>query len=360
MSGKLTHHDTDNQVIFDKTSNPTLAPILEDIQSNIILPFHLPIHQRQRVFSEKMKSSLRTDPVYVEIDGYEHKFSHIDVNSLPASRPITWAALRAMESAEDWNNLGRLLAGMHKAGRRYTETDFVKMIRLAGSKGQIYTIIEAARQVRKTGFKLDTREKVGEVLHFVQMRAAVTGWEKETTEQSLRWAEMVLEIIQDEKHMRPKNDPAVEHDQVISWPLHRDHQVLGALLHLSAVLAVKHNEGKDVDGKVALYGQKLSKAWPAGKGLKTLYHEGGYKNSVSGVAYLVDSRTQYLSIASPILHGLLQAGRVAKPGMARELQAIAKTLGAEVMQAVNDNSYPAERGMATYNTLFQSGEATNA
>ncbi|KAF9872735.1 hypothetical protein CkaCkLH20_09914 [Colletotrichum karsti] len=345
----------DNQVIFDKTSNAKLAPILESIQSSIILPYYLPVHQRQRVFSEKMKHSLRSNPVYVEVDGYEHRFDHIDTHSIPASRAITWEALRAMESPEDWKNFGRLLAGMSVAGRRYTPVDFAKMIRIAGSKGQIYSIIEAARQVRHTYFKLDTREKVGMVMHYVQMRAAASGWDKEMTEQSLRWAEMVLEMVQDEKHQF-KHNPAVEPQQEISWPLHRDPQVIGAVLHLSAVLAVKHNDGKDVDGKVALYAQKLTKTWPSEKGLKTLYHDAAYENEVNGVKYLTE-RTPYLSIASPILHGLLMAGRVVQGGPAKQLKAISKTLGTEVMEAVNDNSVPAQRGMDAYNLLFQSGEA---
>ncbi|KAH0421591.1 hypothetical protein CcaCcLH18_13341 [Colletotrichum camelliae] len=346
-------HQNSNQVMFDKTSNPGLAPILEEIQSNIILPFHLPIHQRQRVFSPKMKNSLRTDPVYVEVDGQEHKFTHIDQDALPPSREITWKALREMQTAEDWNNFGRLLAGMRIAGRRYSQVDFAKMVRLAGSKGQIFTIIEAARQVRKTGFKLDTSEKVNETLHYVQMRAAESGWDKELTEQSLRWAEMVIEMIEDDKH-KLKHDPTVKRGQQVRWPLHRDPQVLGAALHLAAVLAVKHNEGKDVDGKVARYAKQVAERWPADKGLKKLHPREAYKNYQTGVAYLASSRTQYLASASPILHGLFLAARVVDQPTAEKLQAIAATLGAEVKQAVDGDSTPAERGLSTYNTLFES------
>ncbi|KAL0931923.1 uncharacterized protein CTRU02_212876 [Colletotrichum truncatum] len=346
----------DNQVIFDKTSTPGLAPILEEIQSSIILPFYLPIHQRKRVFSEKMKNSLRSDPVYIEVDGHEHKFSFIDEDSLPASRAITWKALRAMQTAEDWNNFGRLLSGMRTAGRRYSEIDFVKMIRLAGIKGQIYTIIEAARQVRKTGLKLDTSEKVNEILHFVQMRAANSGWEKEKTEQALRWTEMVLEMLEDEKHI-PKKNSGVEPSQQMRWPLHKDPQVLGAALHLSAVLAVKHNEGKDVDGKVARYATQIVNRWPVDAGLRQLHPEGAYENRTSGVAYLINSRTQYLAAASPILHGLLLATRVVDQPTAQKLQAIANKLGVEVKKEVENNAYPAERGLATYSTLFESGKS---
>ncbi|TDZ24138.1 hypothetical protein Cob_v003091 [Colletotrichum orbiculare MAFF 240422] len=340
-----------NQVIFDKTSTPALAPILEEIQSKIILPFHLPVHQRKRVFSEKLKNTLRTDPVYVEVDGYEHKFDHINRDSLPASRTITWKALRAMETAEDWNNFGRLLAGMHHAGRRFTDVDAVKMIRLAGVKGQVYTIIEAARQVRKTGFRLDTSEKVNETLHSVQMRAAGAAWDQDKTEQALRWTEMVLAMLEDKAHQPKHRD--VPSDEQLRFPLHKDPQVVAAALHISAVLAVKHNDGKDVGGKVAKYAAQVLKRWPAGAGLKNLHPEGAYKNRESGVAYLVESRTQYLAAASPILHGLLLAARVVDKQTAQRLKAISDALGLEVNQEVENDQGPAARGLATYQTLFQ-------
>ncbi|OLN85803.1 hypothetical protein CCHL11_09204 [Colletotrichum chlorophyti] len=346
------------QVIFDKTTTPGLAPILEEIQSNIILPYYLPIHQRKRVFSEKAKHRLKNDPVYLEIDGLEHRFAHINEESLPASRDITWKALRAMQTPDDWNNFARLLSGMRNAGRHYSQTDFAKMIRIAGAQGQIYTIIDAARQVRKTGLRLDNSEKVNEVLHFVQMRAVDAEWDKEKTEQALRWTEIVLEMLEDESH-KPDNRKLkkrlAEQGQVPHrFELFKDPQILGAALHLSAVLAVKHNEGKDVGGKVEAFARKVVARWPAGKGLLELHPEEAYADRADGVAYLVNSRTQYLSYASPILHGLLLATRVVEKPLAQRLQGIAAALGAEVKDVVENQNFPAERGLKTYNALFGS------
>ncbi|WYZ40633.1 hypothetical protein EsH8_IV_000974 [Colletotrichum jinshuiense] len=345
------------QVVFDKTTTPGLAPILEEIQSNIILPYYLPIHQRKRVFSEKLKHRLKNDPVYLEIDGLEHRFSHINEESLPPSRDITWKALRAMQTPDDWNNFGRLLSGMRNAGRHYSQTDFAKMIRIAGAQGQIYTIIEAARQVRKTGLRLDNSEKVNEVLHFVQMRAVESEWDKEKTEQALRWTEMVLEMLEDKSHTpsdrklkKRQQEEAVQE----RFSLYQDPQILGAALHLSAVLAVKHNEGKDIDGKVADYAKKVVEGWPAGKGLLQLHPEEAYADRADGVSYLVNSRTQYLSYASPILHGLFLAARVVEKPLADSLQTIAAALGAEVKNVVENQNFPAERGLKTYNALFGS------
>ncbi|KAK1691512.1 hypothetical protein BDP55DRAFT_542566 [Colletotrichum godetiae] len=350
------------QVLFDKTTTPGLGPILEEIQTNIILPYHLPIHQRKRVFSEKLKHRLKNDPVYLEIDGLEHRFNHINEEALPPSRDITWKALRAMETPQDWNNFGRLLSGMRTAGRHYSQTDFAKMIRIAGQQGQIYTIIEAARQVRKTGMKLDNSEKVNEVLHFVQMRAIESEWDQEKTKQALRWSEIVLEMLEDKGHAPNarklrKRQLATQEGGVTEqerFALYNDPQILGAALHLSAVLAVKHNDSKDVDGKVGRLAKKLVERWPAGKGLLQLHPAEAYADRVDGVAYLVHSRTQYLSYASPILHGLFLAARVVEKPLADRLNAIAAALGPEVKDVAENQTFPAERGLKTYNALFGS------
>ncbi|KAK6209564.1 hypothetical protein QIS74_11148 [Colletotrichum tabaci] len=338
------------QVIFDKTTSPGLGPILEEIQSNIILPYHLPIHQRKRVFSEKLKHRLKSDPVYLEIDGLEHRFSHINKEALPPSRELTWKALRAMQTPQDWNNFVRLLSGMRNAGRNYSQADFSKMISIAGEQGQIYTIIDAARQVRKTGLRLDNSEKVNMVLHFVQMRAVESDWDKEITEQSLRWTEMVLEMVEDPNHALVKE----KRMKLVGRPrLANDPQILAAALHLSAVLAVKHNGGNDIDGKVAKYATRVAKLWPASKGLLKLSRESAYDDRENGLAYLVNSRDMYLSCASPIMHGLFMASRVVEKPLADKLRAISKTLATEVKIAVEWQVAPAERGLKTYKALFQ-------
>ncbi|GJC95103.1 hypothetical protein ColKHC_03929 [Colletotrichum higginsianum] len=338
------------QIIFDKTTSPGLGPILEEIQSNIILPYHLPIHQRKRVFSEKLKHRLKSDPVYLEIDGLEHRFSHINKETLPPSRELTWKALHAMQTPQDWNNFVRLLSGMRNAGRRYSQADFAKMICIAGDQGQIYTIIDAARQVRKTGLRLDNSEKANMVLHFVQMRAVESGWDKEITEQALRWTEMVLEMVEDPNHelVKEKRMKLVGQTRLANDP-----QILAAALHLSAVLAVKHNGGKDIDGKVAKYATRVAKLWPASKGLLKLGRDCAYDNRENGLAYLVNSRDLYLSCASPILHGLFMASRVVEKPLAEKLRAISKTLAVEVKIAVEWQVAPAERGLKAYKALFQ-------
>ncbi|KAJ0162558.1 hypothetical protein CTA2_4379, partial [Colletotrichum tanaceti] len=321
------------KVIFDKNTSPDLSPILEEIQSNIILPYHLPIHQRKRVFSEKLKHRLKSDPVYLEIDGLEHRFSHINKDTLPPSREMTWKALQAMQTPRDWNNFTRLLSGMRNAGRRYSQDDYLKMIHIAGDQGQIYTIIDAARQVHKTGLRFDDLEKVNLVLYFVQMRAVESDWDKKKTEQALRWSEMVFEMLEDPKHRPKERDTcSLRHSRRWKCPFLYDPLIRSALLHLSAVLAVKHNDGKDIDGKVANYATQVVDEWPWQGGLIEVQRQSARREDT----YLIDSLTQYLSHASPILHGLYMAARVVEDPLAERVSAIAEALAIEVNEAVRE------------------------
>lgn len=343
------------QHLFDEPSNEKLRKTLDDIQKYIILPSHMKSRQRNRIFDrrDKAKTGIRKDPVYVAVDDVEFKYGeHIPGRDMPKAREMTWKALKSMRTPADWDNFARLLAGMRRAKRRYNDVDYAKMLRIAGSKGQVFTILEAARQVRKTGFKIDTSEKANELMHFIQMRAAASGWDKEKTQQALRWAEMVLEMVEDPLHRAAPN-PDVPEEQRLRYPLWEDPQVLGAALHLAAVNAVKHNGGQDADGKVAKYAREVVKRWPAGRGLRSLHPKGAYHNRMSGVAYLSESRTQYLAVAAPILHGLLLATRVVEKPLADKLQAIANGLAPEVNRQVAITHYPAKRGMAAYNMLFK-------
>jgi hypothetical protein len=335
-----------NEVLFSDASSQELDNVLSEILHKIILPARLPPPQQKRVYQKSAKDSLKRDPVIIEVEGYEHRFEHIDKlgGDVPNSSKILFQALRLMETKADWDNLTRLLSGMNKAGRRWNSADHSKMIRLAGSKGQIYSIIEAARQVRRTNFKVDTPEQLSELLHWVQMKAVDSNWDADATAKALRWSEMVLEILQDSKH---KSTPVTG-----QAPLHRDPQVLGAILHLAAARAVKHQEGKDVGGKVTEYAKAVVAQWPADKGLKSLYPEELNSDKKNGTWYLLQSRTQYLATAGPILSGLKLAMQVVEPSLAAQLKPIAATLEAEANGIVAQKDVRAARGEATWEKLF--------
>ncbi|KAG6038933.1 hypothetical protein E4U41_003500 [Claviceps citrina] len=189
------------RAIFSETENAELNKILHRIQETIILPAHLPEKQRQIVFDPKKRSFLEQNPIVIEVDGLEHKFSSIDrFKGVENSKTALSKALYNMHNADDWANLGTLLAGYKKAGIRLKPNNYGKIVRLAGTRGHIYTVIECAKQADKTGLYLNTPEVVVRVLAYVNDKISNSSGAAIETKQALKWAEIVLDLLQRPEH----------------------------------------------------------------------------------------------------------------------------------------------------------------
>lgn len=190
------------RAVFAETDNSDLNAILRTIQEKIILPAYLPEKQRKLVFDPKMRSYLEQNPVVIEVEGLEHKFSSIDrFKGIENSKAILAKALGNMHTSEDWKNLGTLLAGYKKAGIKLKPDHWGKVVRVAGSRGQIYAVIECAKQSDKTGLLLTNRETVVRVLAYVNDKTAANPGDVAEARQALRWAEQVLDLLQRPEHM---------------------------------------------------------------------------------------------------------------------------------------------------------------
>ncbi|KAK5990102.1 hypothetical protein PT974_08366 [Cladobotryum mycophilum] len=189
------------RAIFAETDNAELNTILTTIQEKIILPAYLPEKQRKMVFDPKMKSHLEQNPVIIEVEGLEHKFSSIDrFKGVENSKGILNRALHSMQSQEDWANLGTLLAGYRKAGIRLKADHWGKIVRMAGKSGNIYAVIECAKQADKTGLRFINGESVVRVLSFVNGKVTDSNFGVDETTQALKWAELVLDLLQRPDH----------------------------------------------------------------------------------------------------------------------------------------------------------------
>lgn len=189
------------RAVFSETDNVELNNVLNTIQEKIILPAHLPEKQRKIVFDPKKRSHLEQNPIIIEVDGLEHKFSSIDrFKGIENSKKALSKALDNMESTEDWINLGTLLAGYKKAGIRLKADHWGKIVRVAGTKGHIYAVIECAKQSDKTGLVLNKPELVVRVLAFVNDKITESSWNAGETKQALVWAQKVLDLLQRPEH----------------------------------------------------------------------------------------------------------------------------------------------------------------
>lgn len=364
---------------FLPSSSPELDDILETIRLKILVPSYLRAEQQRQLFSPKYREKLRADPITLEIDGQVLRFTGMDrLRDLPNARASLRDALGRMTTREDFDNLPRLLEGLHNAHRRLRPADYARIARRAGERGCIYTVIESARTVRRTGFRLDASETVAEILTHVQLRAVDGGWQDSQTRQSLVWAEMVVDMLEDPQHERKTTPtPAPVSASVAaaatnitnptppppppSFPLARDPQVLAARLHLAAVVADKFAaaEGEE-DGdktaavdKVARYASELVRLWPAGKGLRDLHPAALYTDRRGEMHYLNEDN-KFLGVTAPLLHGLDTAITVLRANdqadLAGELQTRRDALGTEVTAALA--AAPDRRGAAVYNKFY--------
>ncbi|RTE78127.1 hypothetical protein BHE90_007417 [Fusarium euwallaceae] len=189
--------------IFAKTENTQLNEALGTIQEKIILPAYLPRKQRELVFNPKMRSFIQQNPVVIELDGLEHKFTTIDrFTEIPNSKKALGEVLGLMETREDWDNIGTLLAGYKKAGIRLQSYHYDKIIRKAGQSKQTYAIIECAKQSGKTGLFLTRKNHLVLLLADINNKITSPSGEANESAQALKWIELVLDLIQRPEHQQ--------------------------------------------------------------------------------------------------------------------------------------------------------------
>lgn len=355
---------------FTPTSDPALDANLEKTYRKIIVPSYLNFESRRKIYNADFKEALRINPITIEVGGEEHRFTYTDpMQELPNVRKLAHESIGLMKTPADFQNLPRLLEGLHRAGRRLKPDEYARMARLAGEQGCVYTIIECARLVRRTGFRLDTSEIVSQILYNLEMKAVDSKWDEAQTRQALAWSEQVIDLLQDENHGRQYKAPGVgamgaalpgstaataihPNPPQITIPLSRDPQILASRLHLAAVVADKFTEGVDADGKVSRYATELVQLWPAGgKGLRSLHAPEAYQVRRGEMSYLNDD-SKFLGIAAPILYGLETAVRVLggsqgdSAALVGELQSRLDAVKAEVDAALVN--VPGRRGAAIY------------
>ncbi|KAF4968259.1 hypothetical protein FSARC_4350 [Fusarium sarcochroum] len=183
--------------VFAETENPELNEVLIKVQEKIILPAYLPPTQRELVFDPKKSTFIQQNPVIIELDGLEHKFSTIDrFTEVPNSKKAFHEVVDLMKTKEDWDNLGTLLAGYKKAGIRLHRDQYARMIRQAGVEGQPYTIIECAKQAQKTGLYLKYKDWVVILLTHINEKIIKPNGEGNDALHALKWNMLVWDLIQ--------------------------------------------------------------------------------------------------------------------------------------------------------------------
>ncbi|KAI1505537.1 hypothetical protein F5X99DRAFT_368391 [Biscogniauxia marginata] len=318
---------------FTPASSPELDELLNTIRTKIILPSYLPQNQRKKIASKKYEKTLQADPIIMEIDGEVFKFRHLDnTTDIPSTRHSVIQAISQFNAPQDFSNLVPLFEGIANTGYKFDEGFYCKIIRIMGIRGHITSIIECARRVKTTNFRLDTSEKVNNILHYVQMMAIESEPERREIQirKSLRWAELVIEMVQEEDH-----EPRLTKDEVLvagELPLDRDPMVLLAPLHLAALLAKYETAESELRDKIVDYAEDIVSLWPEQKKLRQV-QPGELYGEEGPLAYLMENN-KFVIIATPLLHGLDSAIEYVEPALAEKLRSRRNILAGEIQEAM--------------------------
>lgn len=283
---------------FSKTESPELDNLLSAFRNNVFFPARLTPDHKRLVYRKRHAALLQEDPVTVNIAGELFRLKPIDrTKDLPSHTTGLIKAVSLMKTKQDWNNLIPLLAGWKTSPYKLDSETKERLTRKAGQAGRIDKLVECAKRVDYTGFKLDCPHIVTEMVWYASYNAALSDWQVKETAKALSMVEQISYLLEDSKHAGgyeiADEDPRVRPE------------LIGTLLQLSSVYVTRYQEGKDEDGKVKKYAERLRAVLEAGE-----------KFLVSGTCDKWGEDHVYLYRITPVIQGMQLAAKLLKPGSA--------------------------------------------
>jgi hypothetical protein len=218
------------------------------------MPAHLSKAQRNLIFRPTRKKELEAEPIIANIAEEEFPLEHINTEERP-SIVTTFNNALALMQPKDCNNIPNLLQGLHNAKINWGYTKIRPVLAVLVKHGREDVIMECLRRVKDTRMQMDTLWKTTAVMHGLIERTMKNGWGEAQTKKALERVERVAIMLEDPAH-------AGELPSTNEWDPRNKSEAIGILLEIAAVRVSKHTDGKDEDGKVADYANRLVNAAP--------------------------------------------------------------------------------------------------
>lgn len=158
-----------------------------------------------------------------------------------------------MTESGEWGNLAPFLEGLKVAKRKLGGWQVEKMVRRANEGGRQGVVLEVLRRGGRTGVGLADVRVCREVMRGAVLRAKQGGWSEEGVEKGVRHAENVWELMWDGRR--------VEEQRKVGVDPRRRPEIVGVLVLMHAVKAVRLEGGKDEEGLVEKYTEIMLKGW---------------------------------------------------------------------------------------------------
>jgi hypothetical protein len=227
--------------------------MLNRFREEIFIPFGLGQKQQRLIFRPKYNHRLDEEPVTVTVGDEKILLRAMDRQSLPRKEEIV-PLVKKMKTTKDWEQVIPLLIGLRMSRRYLKDARWEWLVRMAGNANAIGIMLECARQAERTGFRLDRHGIVQKLIFALHSKARAADFKGPETARALSLAEQAVSMMEWPEHINTK----------LSEDPKRKPFVIGALLELSAARAHDEFEGKDIDGKVQSYAERLLATWPLG------------------------------------------------------------------------------------------------
>jgi len=189
--------------VYLESSKPELATFLATVNSKILLPCHLTPEQRKLVYKQDQKAKLEAEPIEITLGDVTLPLEHIDRNRRPSRHSTIMNILRLSEedgSREDWENVVRMLEGFENAGIRLDATKQAMVIRKLFLNDQDHLVLKALQRPTATGLRMRDWQPLLQVLRGIFDKPALADWDQVETQNALRFAKQVAELLEDEEH----------------------------------------------------------------------------------------------------------------------------------------------------------------
>lgn len=258
---------------YNDPSSESLNPTLAALRYKVFLPHALNSDQQDLVFNPSNHSRLVHDEIYVQLGDEEILLEPLKWAELPNRGKLLKQLIEEARTQDDWENVVKTLVAMGEAGLQVKREWKEKFIRKAGHAGMMHLVVRAVLQVKDTGLSLSEPTILRLVMLGLREKAqaqdqtneegdgAGPPWGKEATRKALTLTEQVIEAMESPLHCggRGPKDAAKGIDGR-SMPF-----VVASLLEITAAIAVRYSEGKDTNGKVKRYAERLMGCLEQGK-----------------------------------------------------------------------------------------------
>ena len=212
-----------------------------------------------------------------------------------------------MGESGDWGNMAGFLDGLRVARRKLAGWQVEKMVRRANEGGKMGAVLDILRRVESTGIGLWDVKVCREVMRGAVLKGVQSGWSEEGVKRGVKYAENLWELMWGPKHVEGQEKTGEN-------PKGRP-EIIGTMVLMHAVKALKLGGGKDEEEMIRKYAGLMLKKWENSRGDMVIdtqdWSDANYK----------------LYIWAPAWHGMKMARQVIGAG-----SPLGKSLGEKLSQ----------------------------